>query len=119
MNGTPGGMLVGAPLLPGHAAPLNATEPGRVVGLPAPGRTWLGLPRLDGYMVAHAIHERFSLAGRRPRILALTGYGSGEDRAATQRAGFDGHLTKPVDPRRLLDMVADNAAAHSTQRVRD
>src|SRR3954447_17510439 len=27
MNGTLGGMLVGAPLLPGHAAPLNATEP--------------------------------------------------------------------------------------------
>jgi len=79
----------------------------------------IGLPRLDGYMVAHAIHERFSLAGRRPRILALTGYGSGEDRAASQRAGFDGHLTKPVDPRRLLDMVADNAAAHSILRVRD
>ena len=36
----------------------------------------IGLPRMDGYMVAHAIRERFALAGRRPKLLALTGYGA-------------------------------------------
>ena len=54
----------------------------------------IGLPRMDGYMVAHAIRERFALAGRRPKLLALTGYGREEDRNAALKAGFDGHLGK-------------------------
>jgi CheY-like chemotaxis protein len=67
----------------------------------------IGLPRMDGYMVAHAIRERFALSGRRPRLLALTGYGREDDRAAALKAGFDGHIAKPADPRRLLKIVAD------------
>jgi CheY-like chemotaxis protein len=70
----------------------------------------IGLPRMDGYMVAHAIRERFALAGRRPKLLALTGYGRDEDRNAALKAGFDGHLAKPVDPRLLLDIVASQDA---------
>jgi signal transduction histidine kinase/CheY-like chemotaxis protein len=66
----------------------------------------IGLPRMDGYMVAHAIRERFALVGRRPRLLALTGYGRDEDRKAAFKAGFDGHLAKPVDPIRLLEIIA-------------
>jgi signal transduction histidine kinase/CheY-like chemotaxis protein len=76
----------------------------------------IGLPRMDGYMVAHAIRERFGLAGRRPKLLALTGYGRDEDRNAALKAGFDGHLSKPVDPRRLLQIVADEVPAYSTSR---
>ena len=79
----------------------------------------IGLPRMDGFMVAHAIRERFALVGRRPKLVALTGYGTSEDRAASHRSGFDGHLTKPVDPRKLLDMVAANVAAAPAVRVRD
>jgi CheY-like chemotaxis protein len=71
----------------------------------------IGLPRMDGYMVAHAIRERFAFAGRRPRLLALTGFGHDDDRAAALKAGFDGHLAKPVDPRRLLQIVAAEAPA--------
>jgi len=67
----------------------------------------IGLPRMDGYMVAHAIRERFALAGRRPKLLALTGYGREDDRDAALKAGFDGHVAKPVDPRLLLQIVAD------------
>lgn len=76
----------------------------------------IGLPRMDGFMVAHAIRERFALAGRRPKLLALTGYGRDEDRHAALKAGFDGHLSKPVDPRRLLQIVADEAPTYSTSR---
>jgi signal transduction histidine kinase/ActR/RegA family two-component response regulator len=76
----------------------------------------IGLPRMDGFMVAHAIRERFALPGRRPRLLALTGYGRDEDRNAALKAGFDGHLAKPVDPRRLLQIVADESSAYSTSR---
>jgi CheY-like chemotaxis protein/two-component sensor histidine kinase len=76
----------------------------------------IGLPRMDGYMVAHAIRERFALAGRRPKLLALTGYGRDEDRSAALKAGFDGHLAKPVDPRRLLQIVAEEPQAYATTR---
>jgi signal transduction histidine kinase/ActR/RegA family two-component response regulator len=73
----------------------------------------IGLPRVDGYMVAHAIRERFALAGRRPKLLALTGYGRDDDRHAALKAGFDGHLAKPVDPRLLLQILADEPHTHS------
>ncbi|HEY6125179.1 MAG TPA: ATP-binding protein [Steroidobacteraceae bacterium] len=74
----------------------------------------IGLPRMDGYMVAHAIRERFALVGRRPKLLALTGYGRDDDRNSALKAGFDGHLAKPVDPRRLLEIVADEPQARNT-----
>jgi two-component system CheB/CheR fusion protein len=67
----------------------------------------LGLPRVDGYMVAHAIRARFAQSKRRPGLLALTGHGRAEDRLAALRSGFDGHLVKPVEPERLLRVVAE------------
>jgi signal transduction histidine kinase/ActR/RegA family two-component response regulator len=76
----------------------------------------IGLPRMDGYLVAHAIRERFALAGRRPKLLALTGYGREDDRNAALDAGFDGHLAKPVDPRLLLDIVADAPQPQSVSK---
>jgi signal transduction histidine kinase/CheY-like chemotaxis protein len=76
----------------------------------------IGLPRMDGYMVAHAIRERFALVGKRPRLLALTGYGRDEDRHTALKAGFDGHLAKPVDPRRLLQIVGDEAQMFTVSR---
>jgi len=75
----------------------------------------IGLPRMDGFMVAHAIRERFALAGRRPKLLALTGYGREDDRTAALKAGFDGHLAKPIDPRRLLQIVADEPETQASR----
>jgi len=69
----------------------------------------IGLPRMDGYMVAHAVRARFTQL--RPRLVALTGYGRIEDRNAALAAGFDVHLAKPVEPRRLLDVVAADASS--------
>jgi|SRR5579863_3911331 len=60
----------------------------------------IGLPGIDGYGVAANI--RASERGpRRMRLIALTGYGSEEDRRRAIEAGFDAHLTKPVEPERL------------------
>jgi PAS domain S-box-containing protein len=67
----------------------------------------IGLPRMDGFMVAHAIRARFSHLPLRPRLVALTGHGREEDRHVALRSGFDGHLTKPVEPAHLLRVVAD------------
>jgi two-component system CheB/CheR fusion protein len=38
-------------------------------------------------------------------LIAMTGYGQPEDRARTKEAGFDFHLTKPVDPAQLQDLL--------------
>jgi CheY-like chemotaxis protein len=39
-------------------------------------------------------------------MVALTGFGSAEDHRRSRAAGFDRHLTKPVDPEALLDLLA-------------
>ena len=76
----------------------------------------VGLPRMDGHMVAHAIRSRYAAGAPRPRIIALTGYGTEEDRATALRSGFDDHLTKPVNPAELLRLVA-RRQAQPTGRV--
>jgi PAS domain S-box-containing protein len=64
----------------------------------------IGLPGMDGYRLAQALRER---PHPRPlRLIALTGYGQAEDRRKALDAGFDLHLTKPVDPDRLQDFIA-------------
>jgi CheY-like chemotaxis protein len=67
----------------------------------------IGLPRMDGFMVAHAIRARFAAAQQRPRLLALTGHTGEADRHAALRSGFDGHLAKPIEPGYLLRLIAD------------
>jgi signal transduction histidine kinase len=60
----------------------------------------IGLPGMDGYALAGKVAEVSGAA--RPRLLALTGYGTQQDRERALRAGFDEHLVKPVDPERLV-----------------
>ena len=55
----------------------------------------LGLPVVDGFELARRI--RATYADRLPRLVALTGYGQIHDLARSSAAGFDAHLTKPVD----------------------
>ncbi len=74
----------------------------------------IGLPRMDGFMVAHAIRVRFADQPVRPRLVALTGHAREEDRHAALRSGFDGHLSKPVEPARLLRMIAGEDMRHTT-----
>ena len=63
----------------------------------------IGLPEMDGLEVAKSLRER----GDRPRplLVAMTGFGQAEDRARTAAAGFDHHLTKPVDPQQLQSLM--------------
>jgi CheY-like chemotaxis protein len=56
----------------------------------------LGLPGMDGYEVAGALRADPAQAG--VVLVALTGWGAEKDRTRTAEAGFDHHLTKPVDP---------------------
>lgn len=59
----------------------------------------IGLPGMDGYGVASELRSNPLTA--RTRLIALTGYGSAEDRARGRKAGFDSYLVKPADPNQL------------------
>lgn len=64
----------------------------------------LGLPGMNGYEVASEL--RRSPATATARIIAVSGYGQPEDRRRSQEAGFDLHLTKPVDPAALTRLLS-------------
>jgi CheY-like chemotaxis protein len=57
----------------------------------------IGLPGLDGYQVARRLRAELGSAGKRPKLIALTGYGQPGDKQRALDAGFDAHLVKPVD----------------------
>jgi len=65
----------------------------------------IGLPGgMDGYDVARALRKDLQLAA--VQVIALSGYGQEDDQRRARQAGFDRHLTKPVDPVALLALLA-------------
>ena len=73
----------------------------------------IGLPEIDGYEVARQLKANADTA--RIRLVALTGYGQQEDKQKAVEAGFDEHLTKPVDPEALE--IAMGSIAPARERV--
>ncbi len=65
----------------------------------------IGMPDLTGYDVARRI--RAQPRGRRICLIAVTGWGQEEDKARAREAGFDHHLTKPVDLDRIEKLLQD------------
>jgi len=66
----------------------------------------IGLPGdMNGYDVARALRETPELAAT--YLIALTGYGQENDRLAALEAGFNLHLTKPIDIRVLRSVLAN------------
>jgi len=64
----------------------------------------IAMPGTDGYDVARALRRR---QGSDVTLVALTGWGQDADRRRASDAGFDHHLTKPVDPQSLNALLAD------------
>ena len=62
----------------------------------------IGLPGIDGYEVARRLRQHL---GDEVMLVALTGYGQPEDRRQARAAGFDAHLTKPIDPDYVRDLL--------------
>jgi CheY-like chemotaxis protein len=72
----------------------------------------LGLPGRDGYEVARALRQQ--PGGEHVLLIALSSYGSPEDKDRARKAGFDAHLTKPAnieELERLLAMSPSDDAA--------
>jgi signal transduction histidine kinase/CheY-like chemotaxis protein len=74
-----------------------------LAGRPEVALVDIGLPRLDGYEVARRIRGAM---GSKIFLIALTGYGQPDDRARAAAAGFDVHITKPLDFGALERLIA-------------
>lgn len=60
----------------------------------------LGLPKMSGLEAARWVREQ--PWGKNLALIAVTGWGQEDDRRRSREAGFDVHLTKPVDSTELL-----------------
>jgi len=67
----------------------------------------IGMPGMTGYEVAR--RARAQAWGRRALLLAVTGWGQRDDKERARAAGFDQHLTKPVDPYEIEQLLAGHA----------
>jgi PAS domain S-box-containing protein len=63
----------------------------------------IGMPKLNGYDLCRRIREQ--PWGKKMILVALTGWGGERDRQRGLEAGFDGHLTKPVPPEQLEQLI--------------
>jgi two-component system CheB/CheR fusion protein len=65
----------------------------------------IGMPDLDGHEVVRQIRQ--TEWGKQMVLIAATGWGQESDERAALAAGFDAHMTKPVDLRKLSAVVDD------------
>jgi CheY-like chemotaxis protein len=69
----------------------------------------IGMPGMDGYEVAASV--RAETWGSAITLIAITGWGQEDNKRAAQAAGFDHHLTKPMDSAVLDALLATVARA--------
>jgi PAS domain S-box-containing protein len=69
----------------------------------------IGLPRMSGHEVCRRLRDR--PWGKDLVVIALTGWGQGDDRRKSQEAGFDGHLVKPVRYETLAELLSSLPSA--------
>jgi PAS domain S-box-containing protein len=65
----------------------------------------IAMPKLNGYEAARKIRQQ--PWGKRTILIALTGWGQQQDRRRTREAGFDVHLTKPVNYQAIAKLLND------------
>ena len=63
----------------------------------------IGMPEMNGYQLAREVR---TLPGyENVPMVAVTGYSMFDDKERSTKAGFNAHMTKPIDPRALLDLI--------------
>lgn len=70
----------------------------------------IGLPGMDGFEVAAEL--RRDPDTRSAQLIAVTGYGGEDDRRRSKEAGFDLHLTKPLNPVQLEAVLQRGPGVH-------
>ena len=63
----------------------------------------IGMPEMNGYQLAREM--RMMPGYETVPMVAVTGYSMFDDKERSTNAGFNAHMTKPIDPRALLDLI--------------
>lgn len=63
----------------------------------------IGMPEMNGYQLAREM--RLLPGYESVPMVAVTGYSMFDDKERSTKAGFNAHMTKPIDPRALLDLI--------------
>lgn len=104
--------------LEGHAAHIahDGMQALALAGTTAPDVVFLdiGLPDLSGHEVARRMRALPALQGA--LMVALTGWGSQEDRVRSRASGFDRHLTKPADLAAVEALLREAASRKAASR---
>jgi CheY-like chemotaxis protein len=74
----------------------------------------IGMPGMDGYEVARRL--RRMPEGVEALLIAVTGFGRSEDRQRSEEAGFDRHVTKPLNPKSLLSLLSQREGPSAGER---
>ncbi|MBN3908262.1 MAG: response regulator [Nostoc sp. NMS1] len=67
----------------------------------------IGMPDEDGYSLIRQVREQEALRGEKILAVALTAYARDEERKLALEAGFEVHLSKPIEPDKLVKVVAN------------
>src|SRR5215471_4733123 len=65
----------------------------------------IGMPEMNGYDLAESLRRREGFA--ETPMIAVTGYTEYDDRGRSLQAGFNAHLTKPLNPSQLLTVISE------------
>jgi len=63
----------------------------------------IGMPEMNGYQLAEALRQLPEY--KTVPLVAITGYSMFDDQQRSKKAGFNAHMTKPIDPRALIDLI--------------
>ena len=78
----------------------------------------IGMPEEDGYQLIRKVRDFEQQQGRKIPAIALTAYTRAEERIKALTAGFQLHVSKPVEPTKLLTAVAQLVASLKIEQVR-
>jgi CheY-like chemotaxis protein len=73
------------------------------------------MPRMNGYEAAERIRQ--AAWGKGALLVAVTGWGQEQDRERARAAGFDHHLTKPIDPDELDTLLRSHPSTRRDERM--
>ena len=73
----------------------------------------IGMPRMNGYEAARRIRQENW--GNDVVLVAMTGWGQEEDKRRAIDAGFDHHMTKPIDPDRVERLLGVSSGDRPTE----
>jgi CheY-like chemotaxis protein len=79
----------------------------------------IGMPEADGYQLIAGVREMDALRGGKMPAIALTAYAREEEPQRSLEAGFQIHLSKPIDVDELISEVAKLAEMLRNPEPRD